>query len=306
MDCDLANPDSVRGCAQSFAERSKNLHALINNAGVNGVLQWDELTPDLDSQFVVNFLAAILLQELLHEQLLRTPEARVVNLASTAHHRVTAPFHPCLGGYAIPNFWPRLGDFDFRKLLPPPRELYHPLHAYAFSNLCRILGARELARRRPYPVVCVHPGNSADTSIMQHMPAPLAAMQVCVGIWWDLRPSSPVQASEQGARCQTWCAVAPSAELAPLSGRYLSGELESWRSWAWVGAGHSPSALAQRDDLAKDLIDFAQKLIASGKWRAAGRTASQSMAKRSSRVLMGVCLSAAIVLASAIWQTFRV
>lgn len=230
-----------------------------------------------------------------------------MNLASTAHYRVTAPYHTCLGGYTIPNFWPTLSHFDFKKMLPPPEELYHPLHAYAFSNLCRILGTRELARRRPYPVLCVHPGNSADTSIMQHMPAVLAAMQVCVGIWWDLRPSSPVQASEQGARCQTWCAVAPSAEVMPLTGQYLSGDLDSWRSWAWAGAARKPSPLAQRDDLAKDLVDCAQALVASGKWRAPDKSAQQPVATaKSSSHMMSFLLSVAVVLAAYIWIALRV
>lgn len=63
---------------------------------------------------------------------------------------------------------------SFGRLEQPAQRLsklrsYNDLHAYAFSNLCRIWWAKALSKRVPYPVVCLHPGVAAGTAMLQHM-----------------------------------------------------------------------------------------------------------------------------------------
>jgi len=238
LECDLGSQDSVKSCANKFLGHQLPLHALINNAGLNGVPTWGQFTPGVESQFAVNFLGHFLLTQLLHEILVSTEGARVVNIASESHRSICEE------------------RFDMKKQLPPKKSAYSPLRAYAFSNLCRILWTRQLARNVPYPVVCVHPSVVGGTGMMQHMDLFLKVRQVCRALWWELRPNNPLQTLEQGARAQTWLAVAPLQEVRELSGTYICGNLEGRRSLSWRGVIDT-TAVAARDDLASDVYNFA-------------------------------------------------
>lgn len=239
IDCDLGSPKSVRACAKAFLDLGLPLHALVNNAGINGAAKWAQHTPGIETQLAVNFLGHFLLHQLLHTTLEATPGARVVNVSSESHRRISAK------------------GFNLKNELPPPEAAYDSLRAYAFSNLCRILWSRELARRVPYPVICLHPGVVGGTGMLQHMGVCTTLRQVWLAVWWELRPSNTLQDLAGGARTQTWCAVAPVTDLARLNGKYLSGNPDQV-----FCEPVETSPLGARDDLAKEVYAFAEGFFA--------------------------------------------
>jgi retinol dehydrogenase-12 len=236
LELDLGSLGSVRACAASFVALKLPLHALICNAGINGVQRWGQFSPGIESTFAVNFLGHFLLHQCLHASLAATPASRLVILASESHRRITED---------LPTLAPHL---------PPPEAGYDSLRAYAFSNLCRILWCRKVAREVPYPCVCLHPAVVAGTGMMQHMGILDSLRQVFLALWWEVRPSNPLQSWQKGSRLQTWVAVAPPEALTPLSGAYLSGN-----DCHVFGEALETSPQAASDGLADELVQWARE-----------------------------------------------
>lgn len=252
LPCDLGAKESIKACVASFLALDLPLHALVNNAGCNGIPEWGAHTPNIETQFAVNFLGHFLLTELLHAKLAATEGSRVVNIASEAHRRITA--------------W---------ETLPPPRETYDPLRAYAFSNLCRILWTRAKAAKLaeagappPYPVVCLHPGVAGGTGMIQHMSVLLLLRQLLLVVRHELRGALKGQSVAQIAACQTALAVAPIEQVRAISGRYLNGNRNvrvaqpacEWAElWGALGTAESPAELAEDDARAEEVFAFAQR-----------------------------------------------
>jgi len=249
---DLAAPASVRACATAFdalrprLPRGGALAALVLNAGVIGV-PFGAYAPDADPQLQVNLLGHALLHELLRPALeANAAEARVVVVSSGS------------------NFWlsPRR-ELDLARELPPRRENFDFGHSYCFSNVCRILWARALARRVAYPVVSLHPA-CAQTDIAAsfgRLPL-LSIVSALVSIvprvlWYEFRGGLEGQSAAQGARTQTFVAAAPRAAVAPLSGLFLSGNLSDGP----LGRPLEPCAVARRDDYADAVLEFADDYV---------------------------------------------
>jgi len=237
--CDLGKLDSIKQAAQAFDELKLPLHALVNNAGCAGIPTWGKLTEGIESHFAINYLAQFSLAALLHKHLKSTKGARIVNLASESHRRVR-----------------KLDAFEM--IVPPRKESYNELHAYAFSNLCRILWTRELAKRVEYPVVCLHPAVVASgSSMMQHASIWVLLKQVFTMLWWEWRPfSNPMQSPQCGARTQTWAAVAPLTEIErlQLNGKYLNGN--NSRN---LYSASAVSSLAAQTDIDERLFEWTMK-----------------------------------------------
>jgi retinol dehydrogenase-12 len=183
---DLADLGSVRAAAGAVLTRGLPLHALINNAGIAGV---HAVTRDgFELTFGVNHLGHFLLTRLLEPALRAGAPARVVNVSSKAHRRVSG--------------------IDFGALRAPARSRTG-FPEYAVSKLCNVLFTRELARRwadRGVTAYALHPGVVA-TRIWRRVPQPLR--------WLGLKLMiSP----EEGAETTVFCATAPA--LADVSGRY--------------------------------------------------------------------------------------
>jgi retinol dehydrogenase-12 len=183
---DLADLASVRAAAGEVLARGLPLHALINNAGVAGA---HDVTRDgFELTFGVNHLGHFLLTRLLEPALRAGAPARVVNVSSQAHRRVSG--------------------IDFGALRAPARSRTG-FPEYAVSKLCNVLFTRELARRwadRGVTTYALHPGVVA-TRIWRQVPQPLR--------WLGLQlMTSP----EEGAETTVYCATAPA--LAASSGRY--------------------------------------------------------------------------------------
>src|SRR6185295_10178194 len=78
---DLASQKSVRAAAQEFKSRYKQLHVLINNAGV--FLKNREETEDgIEKTFATNYLSHFLLTHLLLDTLKASAPSRIINVAS--------------------------------------------------------------------------------------------------------------------------------------------------------------------------------------------------------------------------------
>lgn len=239
LELDLGAPASVEACSKAFLDLKLPLHGLINNAGLNGIPKWGQFTPGVETQFATNFLGHFQLTQLLDEKLRSTDGARVVNTTSESHRRV----RDCLGC-----------KFSLTNELPPQEARYEQFHAYAFSNFCRILWTRELAKKVSYPVVCLHPGIVDGTGMLQHMSLWAKMKQVYLFLAWELRPWNRLRPVEWAARTQTWAAVAPVDDIRAVTGLYFSGNTD-----CTLGVPVEPTDLAKRDDLAASVYAFADQ-----------------------------------------------
>jgi retinol dehydrogenase 12 len=148
---DLGSFASVRRAADEFLALGLPLHVLVANAGVAGRAGRTE--DGFERTFGVNHLGHFLLTQLLLDRLIASAPARIVVVASHAHHR------------------PR--GIDFEALKEPTR--LPGLRAYQRSKLANVLFTVELARRLEGSGVvayAVHPGVIAS-EIWRGIPAPI-------------------------------------------------------------------------------------------------------------------------------------
>lgn len=149
MPIDLADLDSVREFAQSFAARFDRLDLLINNAGVM-MPPASTTKQGFELQFGVNHLGHFALTGLLLDRLRSTAGARVVNVSSQAHRGGRIDFD----------------DVDFSK------RGYDRMAAYNQSKLANLLFTFEAVRRFAAAgidvlVAAAHPGWTR-TNLQQH------------------------------------------------------------------------------------------------------------------------------------------
>jgi retinol dehydrogenase-12 len=191
---DLSSQADIRRLAQELLRRYPRIHALINNAGVVNTKR--TVTVDgLETVFAVNHLAYFLLTQLLLPRLVESAPARIVNVASDAHH------------------WDTLDFADLQN-----HRRYRGLKVYGQSKLCNLLFTRELARRIAGTGVTVnslHPGG------------------VATGLGWNngwwavliakvLKPF--LRTAAQGADAAIYLTTAP--EVANVNGRYFYNRRE--------------------------------------------------------------------------------
>ena len=151
MHLDLMDMASIRDFAGQFKQSHKNLHVLLNNAGIMMVPY--QVTKDgIESQQATNHFGHYVLTALLLETLKNTPGSRVVNVSSIAH---------------------RNGDMNFDNLLYEGGKDYTPMKAYGRSKLENLLFTYELQRyfetnNIDSIAVVAHPGVS-DTNLFNHI-----------------------------------------------------------------------------------------------------------------------------------------
>ncbi len=135
---DMASLASVRAAAQDILDLGKPIDVLLNNAGL--VNTHRSVTVDgFEETFAVNHLAPFLLTGMLLPAVRKATSARIVNVASNAHHFVR--------------------DMGFDDL--QAERSYKTFTVYGRSKLANILFTRELARRLDGSGVtanCLHPG----------------------------------------------------------------------------------------------------------------------------------------------------
>lgn len=149
LELDLANLESVKNFAEKFNEEFSKLDLLINNAGVM-IPPYTKTADGFELQFGTNHLGHFALTARLLEVLEKTPDARVVNVASLAHTR---------------------GELDFGDLNWEKRK-YDSIKAYGDSKLANLYFTYELQRKfdeNGYRTIAVaaHPGGSS-TDLARH------------------------------------------------------------------------------------------------------------------------------------------
>ena len=210
MALDLASFSSVRSFAAELSDREPRIDVLLNNAGL--VLSKRQVTEDGNEMvFQVNHLGHFLLTDLLHDRLVASAPARVVNVASDAHKQARRGL-----------------DFDDLQ----SERKYRSFGVYAKSKLANILFTRELAKRWADTGVtanALHPGFVASSFGRDGDSGKLGSL-----VYPLLKPFAltPVQGS------QTSVYVASAPELEGITGGY------------WAKSAPANPAAAARDDAA--------------------------------------------------------
>ncbi len=124
MEIDLADLSSISRFGRYFGERHKELHLLVNNAGIMAT-PYRQTVDGFEYQFGINHLGHFALTGQLLPFLLATSESRVVNVSSMAHRGETV-------------------DLD---ALQYDRDAYNRWRAYGRSKLANLLFTYELQRR---------------------------------------------------------------------------------------------------------------------------------------------------------------
>uniref|UniRef100_A0A8C3JTM1 NADP-retinol dehydrogenase n=1 Tax=Calidris pygmaea TaxID=425635 RepID=A0A8C3JTM1_9CHAR len=186
---DLADTKSIREFAEKFLAEEKELHILINNAGVM-LCPYSKTADGFEMHLGVNHLGHFLLTFLLLECLKQSAPARIVNVSSLAHHGGRIRFHDLHG-----------------------EKSYNRGLAYCHSKLANVLFTRELARRLQGTKVtanALHPG-SVHSELVRHS---------FVMTWlWKIF-SFFLKTPQEGAQTSVYCAVAE--ELDSVTGQYFS------------------------------------------------------------------------------------
>ena len=219
--CDFRSQAQIRALAATIQRNAPKIDVLVNNAGA--LFPRRSVSEDgIESTFAVNHLGYFLLTALLLGPLQAgATGARVVNVASSAHH---------MGSMNLKD----PGAFPFG---------YGTFRAYARSKLANILFTRELARRLGGSRItanCLHPG------------------VVATGLWENtqeaLRPLTLKLSGviftppEKAAQRIVYLAADPSVQ--ETSGQYFAGTRPGHLSW-----------LAKNDALAGKLWDRSCDLV---------------------------------------------
>ncbi|XP_003797423.1 retinol dehydrogenase 12 [Otolemur garnettii] len=194
---DLSDTKSIRAFAEGFLAEEKQLHILINNAGVM-MCPYSKTADGFETHIGVNHLGHFLLTHLLLEQLKKSAPARVVNLSSVVHHVGKIRFHDLHG-----------------------EKHYNRAFAYCHSKLANILFTRELAKKLKGTGVttyAVHPG-IVRSELVRH------SFLLCLLLRLFSRFAKTVR---EGAQTSLHCALAEGLE--PLSGKYFSDCKRTWVS----------------------------------------------------------------------------
>lgn len=186
---DLSSQRSVRDLAAAVAGRYPRLDVLVSNAGVFRLRR--ALTGDgLEETFAVNHLAPFMLTQLLLDALRRSAPARIVVVASGAHHGASLDFDDLQG-----------------------ERGYRAWRAYSRSKLANIMFTYALARRLDGTRVtanCLHPGFVA-TRLGSGNRIPVRPFMLL------MRPFA--LSPKQGAETPVYLATSP--EVEGVSGRYF-------------------------------------------------------------------------------------
>jgi NAD(P)-dependent dehydrogenase (short-subunit alcohol dehydrogenase family) len=188
---DLSSQESIRKLVENFKQHYKQLHVLINNAGVF-MLTRRETVDGLEVTFAVNYLAPFLLTNLLLDVLKASVPARIVNVSSEAHE----------------NGYIKMDDLQTKKN-------YRAFRAYGQSKLALVMFTYELARRLQGTGVtanCLHPGFVA-TNIGQSGVVPVA--RPVAKFVLSLLGISP----EEGAKTSIY--LATSTDVEDVTGKYF-------------------------------------------------------------------------------------
>jgi retinol dehydrogenase-12 len=187
---DLASLKDVRRLAEEFKGRYLTLDVLINNAGIFAPAR--KVTADgFETSYQVNYLSHFLLTQLLLEDLLSSPQGRIINLSSSVH---------------------TVGKFDPENL--QSEKKFSVLTTYSSTKLFMLLFTIELAKRLEKTKItanAVHPG-IARTPMMLRAPGAFRLMSY-LALPFSVSPA-------QGAATSVYLASSP--EVRQISGKYFT------------------------------------------------------------------------------------
>jgi WW domain-containing oxidoreductase len=218
--CELADPRSVRACAEEVRRRGVRLDAIVCNAGIMA-LPRAERAFGIELQLLTNHVGHFLLVTSLLDAL--AEDGRVVMVSSEAHRRA-----------------PR-GGILFDDL--GAERSYSPWGHYGQSKLANILFARELARRlggTRRTANALHPG-VIKTELSRHM-SPLA------NLVFALAGPIALKTVPQGAATETFLAVHPS--VATATGGYWA----DCNPAATTPEGSDPALARRLWDVTEELV----------------------------------------------------
>lgn len=189
---DLSSQEAIRRLATEYKSKYRQLHVLINNAGVYYTKR--HVTVDgLEAMFAVNYLARFLLTNLLLDIIKTSAPARIINVAGAYHVKGKIAFDDLQGEK----------DFDGQR-------------ANHQSKLADVLFTYELARRLEgtgVTVNCLHPGMVATDLIDKDKDFPRFFKYL-------YKLSRPLQKSPaKGAETSIYLASSP--EVEGVTGRYF-------------------------------------------------------------------------------------
>lgn len=224
---DLSRMEDVRKLAADVKSCTDRLDVLINNAGA--LFMSRQLSPDgFEMTFALNHLAYFLLTQELLALIEKTAathgSARIINVASNAHHRA--------------------GRLNFDDIMH--ERGYSGFPVYCRSKLANILFTYELARRLQQRSVdnvtvnCLHPGFVASGFGLNN--SPLMQLVMKLGSVFAISP-------EEGAKTTIYLATSPDVQRE--TGRYF------------VKCRPARSSRASNDlDTARRLWELSEKLLA--------------------------------------------
>ena len=157
MELDLGNLESIKSFAENFKEKFERLDVLLNNAGIM-MVPYQKTVDGFESQVGINHLGHFALTAQLFDTLVKTDNARIVNVSSTGHS---------------------MGKMDWDDFMF--EENYSRTRAYGRSKLSNLLFTYEMDRRLKakgieIKSVAAHPG-AANTNLGNHLLGPISFLK---------------------------------------------------------------------------------------------------------------------------------
>ncbi len=225
--CDVTDFQAVRATVANIRSRYQQLDVLINNAGITESMRRESVM-GFELTMATNFLAPVLITELLLPLLAATSHSRIINISSDAHKMIKEL------------------DFDDLDNRNGWSGVNHNkgFQAYARSKLSLAAYSFQLAAELEdsgISVYCVSPGYFIRTNIHRHM---RGLWKLGVKVFWPLL-QSPYKAAK------TYVYLASDPVVATDSGNY------------WEHLKHKePSPIARDGALQKRIVDYARRSIA--------------------------------------------
>ncbi|XP_007439033.1 retinol dehydrogenase 12 isoform X1 [Python bivittatus] len=221
---DVSSMASVRDFAGQFLEEEKQLHILVNNAGVTG-LPFAITAEGLELTFATNVSGAFLLTNLLLGTMIASAPARIVNVSSFRHY--------CARRVNV-------------KFLTGEEQPKNCSQAYDSTKLMNVIFTTELARRLQGTGVSANvlsPG-IVKTEIMRHFSWGARLLFKLCSIF--------LRNAREGAVSTLYCAVAK--EVDGISGKYFDSNCTLTL----------PQALAREPSVGHRLWDALEKVTGLG------------------------------------------
>ncbi|KAI8150269.1 hypothetical protein BJV82DRAFT_573441 [Fennellomyces sp. T-0311] len=228
MKLDLLSLEAVKAFAEEFKSKHKQLHILMNNAGVMACpfgLSKDGIETQFATNHVAHYYLTIQLLPLLEESI----PSRIVNVSSAAHNATSI----------------RTVSLDKAS----DEKSYNRAIQYGFTKACNILFSRELSKRlevkgvKDIYVNSLHPG-SVQSDLYRHLFFGIGFLEKFYNTIFNIT-------TENGALTQLYLATSPEVEEKHIKGKY-------YVPYAVPG---NPNAYSSSEKNAASLWEFTENLL---------------------------------------------